>query len=175
MKCSQCKTENLEPIELESGLVAAGCPSCEGVLLPLMNYRYWADNQPHVTSTDVESVEDSKGVKLCPKCDKMMLKFRLGANSENKIDLCGHCDEAWLDKGEWDLIKKLDLHATFPQIFTDAWQRNIRKEKEANSLKAHFEKLIGVDDFANAEKFKTWMDSHPQKADIKHYITTNFD
>lgn len=175
MHCSHCKTTNLEPVELENGLVAAGCQTCEGVLLPLMNYRYWADHQPHVESTNVESVEDSKQARLCPKCDKIMLKFRLGLNSENKIDLCSHCDEAWLDKGEWELVKKLDLHATFPQIFTDAWQRNIRKQKEANSLKVHFEKIIGAEDFANVEKFKTWLDEHPQKADIKHYLTTKFD
>ena len=190
MKCTQCKQNTLEPVELEIGLIASKCFNCEGVLLPLMNYRYWADNQAktkpapsgHITTepttTDLAKttdIKDSSNAKTCPKCAKFMLKFRLGLESENRLDMCNHCDEAWLDKDEWSLIKTLNLHNVLPKVFTDAWQKNIRKQKEANSLKAHFSLLIGEKDFEKIESFKSWLDEHPKKSDIKHFINTNFD
>lgn len=40
MLCTQCKTTQMEPKELEQGLVVSACPSCHGTLVSLMNYRY---------------------------------------------------------------------------------------------------------------------------------------
>ncbi len=41
--------------------------------------------------------------------------------------LCGTCDEAWLDRGEWQLLKTLELSPRMPAIFTEAWQREVRR------------------------------------------------
>jgi len=61
------------------------------------------------------------------------ISFEIGASSGNRIELCSRCDEAWLDKGEWRLLGIMDLQDQLPSIFTDAWQRNIRERREANS------------------------------------------
>ena len=136
MECPQCKGYKLEPKEIETGLVAGSCPKCSGVLIPLMNYRYWIDQgiKVKIETSDIVT-EDNNKAKQCPKCSRLMTKFAIGSDAENKIELCNNCDEAWLDKGEWQLLKLLDVHNKLPLIFTDAWQRNIRLKQQEKSLK----------------------------------------
>ena len=70
MECPQCKNSPLEPSEIEPGLVAASCGSCNGVLLALMNYRFWLDRGGAPANDaplpDDTAVEDSTQAKLCP-------------------------------------------------------------------------------------------------------------
>jgi Zn-finger nucleic acid-binding protein len=174
MKCPQCKGYQLEPKEIESGLIAGSCVKCEGSLLSLMNYRFWADQHIEVEAVDDGEViaEDCAGAKACPKCGRLMTKFQIGGESGNKIELCTGCDEAWLDKGEWQLLKKLDVHDKLPKIFTDAWQRNIRIERQEKKLKARYQYKLGVEDFDKVDGFKQWLDQHPEKSEIKQYLIT---
>jgi len=179
MNCPQCKGYQLEPKELEPGLVAGSCTKCQGALVSLMNYRFWADQQEftkaNAIETNVVETEDNKKAQVCPKCAKLMTKFQIGADSSNRLDLCTGCDEAWLDSGEWKLLKQMDLADKLPKIFTDAWQRNIRLERQEKIHKKRYEKLLGETDFAKLDAFKQWLDQHPEKAQIKQYLITNLD
>ena len=174
MKCCNCNNIELEPTEIEKGLLVAGCPSCNSALLPLMNYRYWSEHSHDVEKQVTSVAEEVSGAKQCPKCQRIMTKFKLGSTTENNLELCGHCDEVWLDAGEWALVKNLDLHENLSSVFTEAWQRNIRKQKQANSIKEHYRELIGEVDFTKLDNFKQWLDAHPKKAELKHFITINF-
>jgi Zn-finger nucleic acid-binding protein len=181
MKCTQCRGYELEPAELEPGLIAAACPKCEGALLSLLNYRFWMDQHP-----DLERAEEDREQKIlienteeqahcCPKCSRLMTKYTVANETKNKIDLCAGCDEAWLDKGEWNLLKQLDLQDKLPRIFTDAWQRNIRIEHRMQMQKQRYEKMWGEVDFAKVDEFKAWLDQHPERELMCHYLTTKFD
>lgn len=181
MKCPQCKGYELEPKELEPGLIVGACSKCSGTLVSLMNYRFWADQQKQDNHPEAESVkevveaEDNSQAQVCPKCSKLMMKFQIGSESKNRLDLCSGCDEAWLDKGEWTLLKSLDLANQLPKIFTDAWQRNIRLQRQEKIHKKRYENLLGKDDFEKLDTFKVWLDNHPERAQIKQYLITNFD
>lgn len=174
MHCTSCKGSNLEPQELEPGLIAAVCQGCEGALVSLMNYRFWLDRYGSVADkVEVLSEgmpDEQQGVRTCPKCTRLMTKYQMGAESQHKLDLCASCDEAWLDKGEWQLLKQLDLHGKLPKIFTDAWQRNIRKIRQETFQQERYEKLIGVEDFAKVNEFKLWLYQHPHRDAIKQFI-----
>ena len=174
MKCLSCKNAELEPKELESGLLVAACPACEGALVSLMNYRYWLDQTHGVAGGEKAGDEASPavltGARCCPKCNRLMTKYQVGPTSAHQLDLCSSCDEAWLDRGEWQLLKKLDLHGKLPKIFTDAWQRNIRKAKHEAALNDRYEKLLGAEDFAKAYEFKHWLYQNAHREDIKQYL-----
>lgn len=174
MECPQCKGYQLEPSELEAGLIACRCPKCEGALLPLMNYRYWSDNNADLElNASAEIVaEDNTQAKLCPKCQRLMTKFKIGVERQNRIELCTACDEAWLDAGEWQLLKSLDVHNKLPSIFTDAWQRNIRLKNREASLKAYYEKNLDKEVFDRVDGFKQWLEEQPEKNRIIQYLTT---
>ncbi len=180
MQCPQCKGYQLEPKELEPGLVVGSCTKCQGALVSLMNYRFWVDQKSasqEQSSLDVKTLvaEDNPTAKVCPKCSKLMTKFQIGPEASNRLDLCTSCDEAWLDKGEWVLLKHLDLADKLPKIFTDAWQRNIRLERQEKIHKQRYEQLLGSKDFSTLNTFKEWLDKHPQKEAIKQYLITNLD
>ncbi|WP_086934180.1 hypothetical protein [Agarilytica rhodophyticola] len=181
MKCPNCKQNDLAPKELEKGLVGAGCTTCGGVLLPLMNYRYWQDIhsssiEPWDETVEVKTEDSSgDGAKFCPKCNRFMSKYRIGLERDNRVELCANCDEAWLDTGEWQLLKCLDLHNHLPDIFTDAYQRELRKKQQREKWDMHFEKEIGAEDFERVRQFKIWLDDHDSFTEIKHYLNINFD
>ena len=174
MDCPQCRGYQLKPFELEPGLVACQCPKCSGTLLPLMNYRYWAEQQPEPVPAEqtLTEVEDSQQVKLCPKCACLMSKFTIGVEAKNRLELCNHCYEAWLDDGEWQLLKQLGLTKELTTIFTDGWQRKIRQQQHEANLKERYKKILGEEDFARIDEFKQWLVNHPEEAQIRQYLLT---
>lgn len=174
MDCPQCKHAHLEPHELEPGLIAAGCPQCDGVLLPLMNFRHWIDRGGSQTGdeTSIEGlvVEDSTQAKLCPKCAGLMTRYQVGDTIDNKIELCSKCDEAWLDRGEWQLLSQMDIQDKLPSIFTEAWQRNIRTAREKKSVTEQFTRELGKADFARVDDFACWISDHEKRYEILNYL-----
>lgn len=174
MQCISCKNAELEPKELEAGLLVAGCATCGGALVSLMNYRYWLDKtHGEITATDVTVPDlpaEVPSVRACPKCSRLMTKYQVGPTTDHYLDLCSACDEAWLDKGEWQLLKQLDLQGKLPKIFTDAWQRNIRKARHEIALNERYQKILGAEDFARAHEFKQWLYQSAHKEDIKQYL-----
>ncbi len=177
MHCSTCKNTQLEPQELEPGLIVASCPSCSGALVSLMNYRFWADRYATaggvVESANDAQANESESVHSCPKCSRLMMKYQIGPQTQHKLDLCSACDEAWLDKGEWQLLKRLDLQGKLPKVFTDAWQRNVRKQRQEIALNERYEKLLGEESFSRVKEFRDWLLQQPNKDAIKQYLISH--
>src|SRR4030095_9942753 len=104
MKCPRCKVSALEPTMIEQYLPAMGCNTCHGSLVSLLYYRHWAETQnvpserPPLPSA-VETVDTTKAI-MCPKCSRLMTKYKLTGGVKNRVDVCATCDEAWLDGGE---------------------------------------------------------------------------
>ena len=44
-----------------------------------------------------------------------MSKYRINADKTNRLDYCPHCEEIWLDDGEWQLVEGLVLAGDFTQ------------------------------------------------------------
>ncbi|GAA6133863.1 hypothetical protein NBRC116188_06520 [Oceaniserpentilla sp. 4NH20-0058] len=175
MQCPSCKTTRLLPTKLEARLPAMGCKTCEGALLSLLYYRDWAEQgavDEQATCSDDAAMEehDSKIALNCPKCSRVMTKYSLAGDVGNRIDLCGNCDEAWLDRGEWALLKSLSLMTSATSIFTENWQRKVRKEKQDASRVARLRASVGSIDTEKAIEVKKWLDKAPHKATIIHYL-----
>lgn len=182
MKCPSCKGYELQANEIEVGLLAAEFVKCEGKLLSIMHYQYWLEKFFIFHHDDIEaaSVEvkklapvDSHEAKLCPKCSRLMSKFQIEHDIDNRLDMCAACEEVWLDKGEWQLLKSLDLQSDLPKIFTDAWQRKIRIQKREEYQKERYIGLLGEDDFNKVDNFQRWVNAHPEKLLIRQYIVAS--
>src|SRR5262249_23548688 len=135
MKCPHCQTSDLKPTMIEEFLPAMGCGTCHGSLVSLLYYRHWAETQkatapagPHKETVEGVETTETKKTVMCPKCTRLMTKYKLTGGVTNRVDVCATCDEAWLDGGEWELLEKLQLSLNMPAIFTEAWQRRIRHE-----------------------------------------------
>jgi len=175
MQCPKCRNEYLQPTKLEDGLPAIGCGKCDGALLSLLYYRDWAERVPDVSaqqdiSDNIAADSDTKTAISCPKCSRLMTKYSFSGTSDNRLDLCAHCDEAWLDGGEWKLLKSLELGLKLPAVFTDQWQRRLRGERTERDRTERLKKAVGEEDGAKAVEIRAWLRDNPNKSLIVHYL-----
>lgn len=176
MQCPKCKDTNLKPTKIDEGLSAMGCNQCQGAFISLLYYRDWAERAgvaseaPSVELLKGLESEDSSSALTCPKCSRLMQKFRISGCSSNRLDLCMSCDEAWLDGGEWELLKALELSKEMPIVFTEEWQRQVRQQVSEEARRERFSRLLGKDDLQKADEFRQWVKDHPQRHDIIFYV-----
>jgi Zn-finger nucleic acid-binding protein len=176
MQCPKCKNSQLKPTKIDQGLSAMGCDRCQGSLLSLLYYRDWAErassmnDAPSVELLKGFDSEDSSGALACPKCSKLMQKFRISGCSSNRLDLCNSCDEAWIDSGEWELLKALELSKEIPLVFSEQWQRKVREQVSEDERRQRFLKLLGQTDLDKADEFREWIKEHPKRTDIVFYV-----
>lgn len=176
MHCPVCKTTLLMPVKIEADLPAMGCPKCAGALLPLLYYRYWqerhaADDSDSLDTGQPVVVEDSHTALSCPKCGRIMTKYKVNGEVGNRLDLCASCDEAWLDRGEWRLLKSLELHHQLPMVFTDAWQHRVRQDTVEYERRKRYSKLLGENVLSEAERIRDWLANQPQRRYILEFIS----
>ena len=99
-----------------------------------------------------------------------MTKFRVNASAENKLDFCAHCDEVWLDSGEWQQLEDLGLRRSLGSIFTDPWQQHIRAEASGRAHESWLREQFG-EDFERIARFRSWVREHPQREKILAWLT----
>ena len=175
MKCPVCKTLELRPTMIEELLPSMGCEKCKGSLVALLYYRHWAEH--HKPATDIsgpttvsELPADSTNALRCPKCERIMTKYRLSGTIANRLDVCSVCDEAWLDGGEWQLLEQLQLSDKLPSVFTDTWQRKIRSESSERMRQEILRRDVGAEDASKVESIRSWLNEHPAKSTILTYL-----
>src|SRR3954468_18124521 len=104
-QCPQCAGSTLVHAMLTDDLAGYSCGRCLGTLVSLLAYRAWREHAGRerlpATPAAVADAPDSIGAMKCPKCRSLMSKYRISAEKTNRLDYCSHCDEVWLDEGEW--------------------------------------------------------------------------
>ena len=130
--CPQCDHSILVHTLLTDDLAGYSCGKCLGTLVSLVAYRAWREKQGKGTLPATPTAEadfeppDTVGAKKCPKCRSVMSKYRIRSDKTNRLDYCPHCEEIWLDKGEWELVEGLVASGEFTKVFTQAWQYAVR-------------------------------------------------
>ena len=173
MKCPVCADSELRPTMIEEMLPAMACEQCRGSLVSLLYYRHWAEqHKPDMTSAAPAAVPaaDTSTAITCPKCDRIMTKYKLVGSVANRLDLCSTCDEAWLDQGEWELLEQLQLSDKLPTVFTAAWQRKLRSEGNEATRQSMLKKSIGDQAAAKVEDFRAWLNEQRAKSTILTYL-----
>jgi hypothetical protein len=170
-QCPQCADSTLVYAMLEPSLAAYSCGKCLGTLVSLAAYRAWREaagsgRLPVVPAAVPESdAADSIAAKKCPKCRSLMSKYRISAERTNRLDYCTHCDEVWLDDGEWHLVEGLALSGDFARLFTQAWQNMVQVEVTEAMEGSRLRGMLG-NDFARVEEMREWIQTHPRKLEI---------
>ena len=174
MKCPCCKNADLTPTMIEQNLPAMACSTCNGSLVSLLYYRHWAETQRPALDADTAQVvvetNDTTAALHCPKCQRIMTKYRLTGNVANRLDVCARCDEVWLDKGEWELLESLQLNLKIAAVFTDTWQRRIRQQSSDEARRRTFVRVVGEEDARRVEEFRDWLNAHQHRPEIMAYL-----
>lgn len=175
MNCPSCKKRTLIPTKLAYGLPSFSCNSCGGSLIEILSYRMWCEGNTEKQAKKYQAKEisttDSKHTLVCPKCDKIMTKFQMSADTTNKIDLCSQCGRFWLDGGEWNLLGNINLENDITSIFNEPWQKLIKKQLSLKSFEDKYRERIGEVDFIKAKNFRNWVNTHSNKKILLEYLT----
>ncbi len=173
MDCPKCKHNTLKPYKMADELPAMYCAACDGVLIALLNYRYWLENSGDDSHRD-ENIEvlaeDTDDAMLCPKCERLMTKYRVSEKTDHRLDLCAHCDEVWMDTGEWQMLKQLGIHNRLSTIFTEPWQSRIVKTETNQRLEKRLQEDWGEQDYRHVREFREWLLAHPQSSELRAYL-----
>ena len=177
MNCPNCKNVELLPTRLEENLACSTCQQCEGILLNLVTYRIWRESHPAEVegckvSRDTRAAAESKQALLCTKCERLMIKFRFAADLTHALDVCTHCEDVWLDRGEWDYVKARELHGNLTKTFTAPWQRRIRQQRSETQLMEIWSEKLGEKDHNKVREFATWLETHSKRSLIMGYLNS---
>lgn len=173
MDCPACKKRSLKATRIAHGLPGYTCSSCQGCLIDILSYRMWLEGRPpgNTSQADLpECVEDSSKAVMCPKCAKIMMKFNISGDVNNRLDLCSYCGEVWLDGGEWQLLEQLNLTDKLPQIFSDPWQKQIRKGKIEQGIEQKYESILGQEVYQKVKQFREWLLEQKRSSEILDYL-----
>ncbi len=153
-QCPQCapmgNESTLVHAMLAEGLPAYSCGKCLGTLVSLVTYRAWRESaagrhalRDFTAAAHEADAADSIAAKNCPKCRSLMSKYRFSAGKSNRLDYCPHCEEIWLDEGEWQLVESLVASGEFTKVFTQAWQFALRGEITEAMHEQRLRELLG--------------------------------
>ena len=107
---------------------------------------------------------DSIGAKKCPKCRSLMSKYRIQQPTRaNRLDYCPHCEEIWLDEGEWQLVEGLVSPATSRACSPQAWQYAVRAGVTDAMEEQRLREVLGGD-YDRVVQFAEWLQSQPAKS-----------
>lgn len=177
MKCPVCKTEELDFSPLESNLMSRHCDKCDGNWIPSFEYWKWREQHKEgLPETATEQTTPPNPVtggliaKLCPECNKILIKYSVGHGARFSLDQCGNCGGVWLDKDEWESLKGRDLHDDIYLIFTAPWQDQVRSQESRRVQEEIYRRKFGDEDFNEIQRVKVWIDGHPRKQEILAYL-----
>ncbi len=169
--CPQCDHSVLVHTLLTDNLAGYSCGKCLGTLVSLVAYRAWREHAAREALTPTPTAEpdfdtpDSTGAKKCPKCRSLMSKYRVRSDKTNRLDYCPHCEEIWLDEGEWRLVEGLVASGEFTKVFTQAWQYAVRAGITSAMEEERLRELLGAD-YARVAQFAEWLRTQPAKQEV---------
>src|SRR5260221_7730949 len=163
---------NMQLRQIEPGLAVYECPRSGGFWIPLQAYLAWKEQHSESSTAPPEDgapvlQDDSRQRALiCPESGRVLLRYRVGHGLQFHIDRSPATGGVWLDKGEWEALKRKGLHVSLNLIFTAAYQRQVRSAEYAHTLTETFRDRIGAVDFSKVAEFAAWLARHPKRRDI---------
>jgi Zn-finger nucleic acid-binding protein len=175
MKCPSCKTTDLTAADLESGLTAHVCESCQGHWISGRGYHDWLDRHGATLAEKTYDgpdivIADTQNAKLCPECARILLRYKVGRGTDFTLEHCGACNGVWLDRGEWDALKVRNLHDEINAILTVPWQTRARLEERRRNLDQIYAARFGAD-YDELKRIRTWVDGHPERDRVLAFLT----
>ncbi|MEM9772022.1 MAG: zf-TFIIB domain-containing protein [Cyanobacteria bacterium P01_D01_bin.73] len=179
-----CETE-LEERTTDDDLAVHHCRGCKGEWIQAESYRQWqeehGDALPNVRvlgpvlDPDFEASLEDVQASLCPECKHYLSRSRIGFGQSFFLERCKNCGGFWCDRGEWDLLAKLEFHTNLDYLFTPDWQDAARqREQQLTERRVLIEKVgeeLAHQVFEMAEK----LEGSPNGDFAVAYLMRRFD
>ena len=176
MNCPVCISVKLALVELESNLSSLWCPQCGGNWIGGATYWRWLEEHgPNLPEIDNEGealpIAESARYLDCPECRFRMIKCLVGRGLDFSVDHCQGCKGIWLDRNEWEALKRRNLHDDLNSMLTAFWQTQAKKEARRKSMEQIYISRFGVDDYAEIKRVRIWLDANQNKQHLLAYLT----
>jgi len=100
-----------------------------------------------------------------------MVKFLVGRGLDFTVDHCEGCKGIWLDRNEWEALKKRNLHDDLNSIFTSFWQTGAQREIRKKKLEEIYISRFGAEDYAEIKRVRWWLDTKTNKEELLAFLT----
>lgn len=172
MHCTSCKAGKLNPSYIDQLFRAHTCENCGGNWILIEDYVSWKENNPQYQFEEAEVAEltDSSKALICPMSGSIMRKLRISKDTSHKLDYSVAVGGVWLDKGEWQLLKKSGLAGSLNAILTEHWQNKIKEQKAEETFDALYMSKFGVEDYEKIKDIREWFEAHPNKSDLRAFL-----
>jgi Zn-finger nucleic acid-binding protein len=152
------------------------CQDCGGNWVSGAAYWKWIEANG---SNLPERADEGPGLSLaepgkyidCPECHFRLVKYLVGRGFNFTLDHCEGCKGTWLDKHEWEVLKKRNLHDDLHSMLTAFWQDSARKEQRKKKMEQIYVTRFGADDYAEIKRIRAWLDNHQNKHFLLAYLT----
>jgi Zn-finger nucleic acid-binding protein len=172
VECTVCEQSNLIKDQLEERLPCLRCQTCGGSWLEASAYADWrkASLPDGVVADSASAINlrsaESPGLKFCPQCCHILIKYKVGHETNFSIDRCGYCAGVWLDKNEWELLKAHELHDQLYEVFSQEWQSDIRAAEHKEAMENILKDRLGEEDYKEFTRIKSWLDNHKKSVEL---------
>lgn len=178
MQCPICSEDLLEEV-LEPGLYASICEK-HGKWLPAVNYWKWIATQhisypPKIEPGEFDEVStmDRHGEKLCSECGIYLARYSIGHGIHFHIDQCPQCAGIWLDSGEWEVLKKKNLHNAIHFMFSESWQLRVGRENQKEDLDEIMYEKLGYELYTKVTSLRSKLIDHNMRDVVIAYLTNS--
>jgi Zn-finger nucleic acid-binding protein len=157
-------------------LSSQNCARCGGNWIPGAQYWKWLERQgknlPEVeVQTNDLPVSEPTAHLDCPECKWRMVKYMVGRGTGFSLDHCHSCKGIWLDRNEWEVLRKRNLHDDLNSMLTEFWQSEALREERRKRFERINLAKFGADDFAEIKRVRDWLEGHEKKHELLAYLT----
>lgn len=188
MDCPKCRSELANGI-LSDLLLTKHCSACGGDWIPGRMYQAWKSERPKIASSSASSHDtivrnyhlpytpspfDAKAAN-CPECNSIMVRGKIALKDPFYVEHCLACGGIWCDRGEWEILERLQLHTNITQIFSSGWQAQARaSHMHALERQAVIDK-VGVEMAQRVFELADILVKHPNGDFAAAYMMRRFD
>lgn len=162
--------------ELDENLTALNCPDCRGNWIRGAEYWKWVENHRSDLAERLHHTESlslaEPGLPIdCPECRFRMVKFLVGRGLTFTLDHCEGCKGIWLDRNEWEALKKRNLHDDLNLMFTAFWQKEALRELRKKRMEEIYTSRFGADDYTEIKRIRWWLDTKTNREELLAFLT----
>jgi len=176
LNCPVCQTTELVSTELEQSLSSYNCSTCAGRRIRGREYWKWLESHG---DTPAERVQEDESLTLaepgkpvdCPECRFRMVKYLAGRGLPFTVDHCHGCKGIWLDRNEWEALKKRNLHDDLNTMFTSFWQKGAQRELRKKNMEQIYLERFGTKDYEEIKRIRLWLEPKMNREELLAYLT----
>lgn len=176
LNCPVCKTTELVSTQLEESLPSFDCSNCKGRWIRGAEYWKWIETHG---SKLAERVQEEESLTLaepgkpvdCPECRFRMVKYLVGRGLPFSVDHCHGCKGIWLDRNEWEALKKRNLHDDLNEMFTSFWQTGAQRELRKKHMEQIYLDRFGEENYEEIKRVRLWLETKMNREELLAYLT----